>query len=280
LPDSGLSFAVSGSAVFSDIQHLQARNISGHDDTFSEGRALLDVSGVQFAMSAGVYWEALPKGRLRVGLSYALRPGLGEMRLSGTLRQFYNETSVKDVDMIQTFPDVLRFGFASRPVKSLEIRFDSELVPWSIFQRQCIVAKGGACQLTPDGADTASPPQVILAIRRQWKDASASRLGVGYFPDEKSELYTSVGYDTSAVSPQTLEATYPDAFKMMFSLGYRLRFSDAVAVGASYTLVHYFPVTANHQTQASLRGESVVPNEDGTYKSDINFFNLNSTFSF
>ena len=118
IPEVGLSFAISGSAVLSEIQHYQARNTSGYDDTAAEGRALLDVSGVNLALAAGVYWEPLSQKRLRLGFSYSARPGLGRMRWSGTLRQFYVDDRPKDVDLLQTFPDVLRFGIGSPPHSS------------------------------------------------------------------------------------------------------------------------------------------------------------------
>ena len=47
--------------------------------------------------------------------------------------------------------------------------------------------------LTPDGRDTHSPNKIILAIRRHWRDAGAVRAGVGYFVDDKTEIYGGAG---------------------------------------------------------------------------------------
>jgi len=280
-PDAGLSFAVAGSLVLSKIVHNQARNLDGHDDIGSEGRALLDVSSTDPAISAGIYWEVLPKKALALGLSYSARPALGEMRMRGTLSQHYLAESVKDVDLLQTYPDVIRMGLAARPWSDkVELRLDAEYATWSLFDHQCILERGEHCTLTADGRDTHSPEKIILAIRRHWRDAAAVRAGLGYFVDEKTEIYGGAGYDTSAVPSATLESTYPDAFKVMGSLGVRRQLTQAFTLGAAYTYVYYLPVTTGHQSQNLLAGVSKVPNEDGTYTSQVMFLNVNATFSF
>jgi long-subunit fatty acid transport protein len=281
LPDSGVSFALSGALVLSSIQHVQARNLDGYDDINGEGRALLDVSGLQFAPSAGVYWDVLPKGRLRLGASYSLRPALGEMRLTGTLRQQYDKEALKDVDFTQTYPDVLRMGLATRPWgDSVELRLDAEYVTWSAFDHQCIVTKGQPCATNPDGSEVNNGQQIILNIRRHWRDTGAVRAGIGYYASDVTEIFGALGYDTSAATTQTVEATYPDSFKVMGSLGARFRLTTATAIGASTTLVHYLPVTASNQQQINYAGKSKVPNEDGEYKSNVLFFNLNASLAF
>jgi long-chain fatty acid transport protein len=281
VPDSRLSFAIGGSLVLSQIVHNQARNLDGHDDITTEGRALLDVSSTDVALSAGVYWEVLPKKALRVGASYSARPGFGEMRMRGTLSQRYISESVKDVDFVQTYPDVIRAGLAARPWgDKVELRLDAEYATWSVFDHQCILERGSSCTLQPNGADTHQPEQIVLAIRRHWRDAGAVRAGLGFFVDEKTEIYGGVGYDTSAVTTQTLESTYPDAFKLIGSIGARRQLTQAFALGASFTEVYYLPVTTGHQHQSDLFGVSRIPNEDGTYKSQVMFMNLNATFSF
>jgi long-chain fatty acid transport protein len=281
IPDSGLSFAIGGSLVLSKIVHNQARNLDGHDDVATEGRALLDVSSTDPALSAGVYWEVLPKKALRLGLSYSARPAFGEMRMRGTLKQRYSGESVKDVDFVQTYPDVIRMGLATRPWgDKVELRLDAEYATWSVFDRQCILERGSQCTLKPNGADTHQPEQIVLAIRRHWRDAGAVRAGLGLFVDDKTEIYGGVGYDTSAVTTQTVESTYPDAFKLIGSLGVRRQLSQAFALGVAYTHVYYLPVTTGHQQQSELFGVSRIPNEDGTYKSQVMFMNVNATFSF
>jgi long-chain fatty acid transport protein len=281
-PEIGLSFGVGTSLVWNRIRHDQARNSSGDDNTSTEGRALLEVSSLQLAMNAGLYWEVLPKDALRIGLSYAIRPGFGEMTMNGTLRQTYGASdAVRDVAFRQTYPDVIRFGIASRVSRSIELRYDADYTTWSVLNQQCIVARGEPCRTRADGSeDREGTGQIVLALRRGWRDTGGMRFGLGYFADERSELYASAGYETSAVPKATIEATYPDAFKFITSLGARRKLSELLTMGASATWVAYLPVTASGQRQAALIGASKMPNEDGTYRSRVLFFNLNAAFSF
>jgi long-chain fatty acid transport protein len=281
LPDARLSVAVSGSAVLTSVSHYQARNLAGNDEISAEGRALIDVSGVQGSMTAGVYWEPLPDHQLRLGASYAVRPGFGETRLGGTLRQHspYYDTN-QDVDLLLMYPDVIRAGIAAMPWgPSVELRLDADYVLWSAFKQQCVVLRGKECNIAPDGSEIGTM-DVLLAVRRQWKNAGAVRAGLGYFLDEKTELYGSVGVDTSAVPKSNLESTYPDTFKLLGSIGARHSFAEGVVLGASYTYVGYSTVDTGHQSSYALAGVSRVPNEDGTYGSRVMFFNLNAAFAF
>jgi long-chain fatty acid transport protein len=278
LPEQGLSFGIGSSLVWTHIVHDEARNLDGSDNLASEGRALLDVSRLGFALSGGVYWEVLPQDKLRLGASYQVRPSLGRMRLHGTLRQYYNGETSSQVDLLQSYPDVIRVGLAARPRNDLEIRIDAEYVTWSLFGRQCIVARDADCQLGPHGEDQLGT--VVLAVARGWRDAAAVRAGLGYFVDADSEIYGALGYDMSAVPTRTLEATYPDSKKIMGSIGGRRHFSPQVTLGAGVTLVQDLTTTTEHQDKAALAGNSRQPNEDGEYTSRIFFFNLNASFSF
>ena len=282
LPEERLSFAVSGSVVLMSIAQYQARNLAGNDDIHSEGRALVDVSAVQGSMTAGVHWEPLPDHRLRVGASYAVRPGFGETRLRGTLRQhspIYSTT--QDVDMLLSYPDVIRAGVAARPWgPSIELRLDGEYVLWSAFDRQCVVNRGKSCNIGPDGSEVGAGGEVIIAVPRKWRNAGALRAGLGYFLDENTELYGALGFDTSAVPKAHLDATYPDAFKLMGSVGARHAITDGIVLGASYTYVGYLPVETGRQSSYALAGVSRTPNQDGTYRSQLMFFNLNAAFAF
>jgi long-subunit fatty acid transport protein len=231
-------------------------------------------------MSAGVFWEPLPDGQLRIGASYAVRPSFGQTRLGGSLRQHYqNQDFDKDIDLLLTYPDVIRLGATTMPWgRTVELRLDAEYVTWSAFKRQCVVTRGKACDLRPDGSEQ-NPGDVLIALRRDWKNTVAVRAGAGYFLDDKTELYASAGFDTSAVSKATLEATYPDAFKIIGSIGARREVAAGVVIGASYTFVPYLQVETGHQNSFGLAGVSRTPNQDGTYNSKLMFFNLNAAFA-
>jgi long-chain fatty acid transport protein len=282
LPDERFAFAISGSAVLSNIQHYQARNLAASDEIVNEGRALIDVSGWSGAMAAGVFWEPLPDHKLRIGASYNIRPSFGETRISGTIRQHGPGFDIeKPIDMLFMYPDVARLGIAAMPWgPSVELRLEGELALWSAFKRQCIVTQGAACNLGPDGAEIGSGNEILIALRRDWKNAGAVRVGAGYFLDEKTELYASAGIDTSAVPKATIDVTYPDAFKLMGSIGARREVAQGVAIGASYTYIGQLTVESGRQNAMQLNGASRAPNQDGTYDSKIMFFNLNAAFAF
>jgi long-chain fatty acid transport protein len=142
------------------------------------------------------------------------------------------------------------------------------------------VRRGQECNIGPDGAEQGAGGQVLLAIQRKWRNAGGVRAGVGYFLDEKTELYGALGFDTSAVPKSNLEPTYPDAFKLIGSIGARREVARGVVIGASYTLVPYLSVDTGRQGFFALAGASRTPNQDGTYGSRVMFFNLNAAFAF
>ena len=243
---------------------------------------MLEVSGIEGGFAAGVYWEPIPKGPVRIGASYTSSPGLGRMRLTGKLSQTYATPQVIDADLLQTYPDVIRFGIAAKVSQRLELRFDTEYARWSVFDTQCIVNAGKDCQLKADGSDgNAEKGQIILAIPRHWNDAGAMHVGFGYWLGDPTELYFSAGYDTSAVNQETLEATYPDALKLLGTLGVRHKLSDRFALGTSYTYVHSLSrtVTSQHLKDSPFLATR-VPNETGEYNSSIMFLDVNATLSF
>ena len=133
----------------------------------------------------------------------------------------------------------------------------------------------------PASHNLRTPGDVQLAcFHPSWVRAGAVRAGVGYFLDEKTELYGSVGFDTSAIPKSTLEPTYPDAFKLMGSLGARREIAERFVLGVSYTYVGYLSVDTGRQNLFGAAGASRVPNEDGTLGSRLMFFNVNAAFAF
>ena len=125
---------------------------------------------------------------------------------------------------------MIRFGIAAKCPQELELRFDTEYARWSMFDTQCIVNAGKDCQLKADGSEANNPEkgQIILAIlaigTTRARCTSVSATGPASPPTFRKR-----GYDTSAVNRETLEATYPDAFKLLGTLGVRHKLSDRFA---------------------------------------------------
>jgi long-chain fatty acid transport protein len=288
LPESRFSLGISGSLVYHQVRLTQASNPDLSDDVLAvngapkEGRATLDADGTNFALGVGVYWEPMEDRTLRLGASYQSQPGFGEMRLKGKVRQRLAGApdTPQDVELLQTYPDVIRVGASYWLNKEVDLRFDAEYVRWSVLENQCVVQPGSSCKLAPDGG-SADPTQTpILVLRRNFKDAVGARVGLGYMVSESTEIFGQVGADTSAVPKETLEAGVTDAFKLMGGVGVRYAFSESVALAGSYTHIYYFPVTAPRGTGPTLAQPSRSPSAAGEYKSQLMLANVNLTARF
>ncbi len=282
----GLSLGVSMSYVRHTLATSRARNADGSDDLrdvgggLIEGRSVLDVSGANMAAGVGVHYQ--PSDQLRLGLTYLSRPGFGEMRLSGQLRNQIGNAQAEqklDVDLLQTLPDVVMFGGAARVSKDAEVRLDANVTRWSAFDRQCVVAKGRACAVAPSGA--ANPDDVLVVLPRKWRDTYGARLGASIFADPTLEVFASAAVDTSAVPASTIDASYPDAFKVFGTIGARKTWLDKYSVAASYNHVYFVPVTTGGAS-ASAAGlpPSRSPRSDGRYEQTIVYINVNGTVRF
>lgn len=287
IPSIRLSFAVSASIVRDSLTSLLARNRDASDDLSTpsgvptEGRSLLDVSGTHLAIGAGLFWVPMENGKLRFGVSYMSGQGLGDSRLKGTLKtQFGAGTSeTQDADMLQHYPDVLRFGGAYRASKDIDLRLDVEWVRWSVFKRQCIVLSGADCNIADDGSEivpAGSQTKVLLDLQRFWQDAVMVRAGVGWFLSDTTELMGSFGIDTSAVPARHLDATYFDAFKILVSLGIRQHLTETFFLGATLQEMYLFSVD-NTDSAISYRYAipSRSPSTGGKYDSSLTFLDLN-----
>lgn len=291
IPDTRLSFGVNGSLVHHTLETARARNSNGSDDTLAndqliEGRALIEASGFNAAASLGVYYEAIPD-KLSFGASYNTRPGFGQMRLKGTLKTQFGQNSrddKNDIELLQTYPDVWRIGAAYRVSEAVELRLDGEYVTWSNFKRQCLVNadQDAQCKLYDNGGEAAeNGDKVIQVIERNWKDAFAVRLGVGYFVSESTEVFGSALYDTTAVPDSTLDPTFIDANKIHWVLGARQKITPKFALAGSFNHVYFFERdTTGKNVFATRVGESRQPSASGVYNQQFFYLNINGTYTF
>ena len=286
IPGSGLSVGVSASYVRHTLKTSRARNADGSDDIrdagggLIEGRSVLDVTGANIAVSAGVLYA--PSDKLRLGLSYLSKPGFGEMRLSGELRNQVGNAQKEqklDVDLLQTLPDAVLLGGAVRVSPDVELRFDANMTRWSAFDRQCVVAKGKSCTTAADGS--ANLDDVLVVLPRKWKDTYGARAGASIFNEGDLEIFMSGAIDTSAVPATSLDATYPDAFKVFGTVGAKKTWANRYSVAASYNHVYFLPVSTGAKSQNSAgQPPSRSPSSDGRYDQTIVFVNVNGTVRF
>lgn len=280
----GLSVGAGLTLYSHSIALDKALDGDGSDDVtapnggLKEGRALLQVSGLDAGVSGGLYWED-PSGALRLGASYTSQPGLGEMRLKGTLEQKIGITpsATTDVDVLQSYPDIVRLGAAYRASGSVDLRLHGEFARWSVLQNECVVHTGMPCAINPDGSSK-TPGAVISNIPSDFHDAFAVHAGVGYWPAKRTEIFFDGGVDSSAVPASSLGTTLFDSFKILGTVGVRHRFSERIFVAASYTGVYYLPVTVTGETES--KAPSDVPNANGSYASHLSFCDVSGTFVF
>jgi len=260
-----LSIGVSGSLIYGFIESVRAQNLDGSNELSTETRSLLKASGVFGGFGAGAVFEAVPK-RVWLAASYQSRPNIsGGIKLEGTL-EFANADGKTDVQIEQDVADVIRFGVRVVPAPRYELRLFGDYSRWSAVSTQCLGKRGKECKVPARGAPV--PPDTIQFIRRDWHDAFGVRLGVSHWLDDSVEVFSGIGYDSTAIPDETLDPALPDFHDVQVALGTRFRVAEPVFVAVGYT--HLFSVPRD------TRGKSESePDSGGFYRQMIGIFNTN-----
>jgi len=240
-----VSVGLTGNLVRASVTQTQAKNFSGlgDPDTASEGRDTLDVHGTEGSFGAGVMWEALPD-RLWLGLSYQAQPGLGVMRLHGTLAlqaSAQDTPTIEPVTLTQALPEIVRAGARLRATPALELRLTADLTRWSRLATQCIALEGHACAVFPSGADATGEGAVFQNLRRAWRDTYGVRAGAGAWVRPAVEIFAGLGFETAATPDATLDPALPDATSLRTALGARVEVAPRLFVAASLASLWYLP---------------------------------------
>jgi long-chain fatty acid transport protein len=270
-----LSVGVSANLVRSELYHTQAKNATGGGDvdTTHEGRAELDVSGFQGSFGLGLLVEAIEE-QLWFGASYQAQPGLGPMRLRGTLTIDYSGSSAPfQVTLDQALPDVVRAGVRYRPQPDLELRLFGDFTRWSVMQTQCIAHEHYACQVDATGADSGDGG-VLLNIRRNWQDSWGVQAGTSYWLSAPLELFLGAGFEEAAVPDSTLDPELADAANVSALIGARIGLGKTWFVGA--TLKHLFMPDRNNVGKSKL-AQAELPTKradgGGVYEQSVSILN-------
>ena len=237
-----LSVGVSGNLVRSSVHQSQAKNPTGvgDPDVANEGRDTLDVTGTQGSFGAGALLEAI-RDRLWLGVSYQAQPGLGPMKLRGTLMIDYQGTSSPfPVTLSQALPDIIRFGARYRAGPALELRLFGDVTRWSRFGTQCVALSGHDCAVYRDGADATPERATVQNLRRLWRDTYAVRAGASTWLRPALELFAGLGFETAATPDATLDPALPDARSLRTALGARVQATRGLHVSASFSALWYF----------------------------------------
>lgn len=284
-----LSVGVGLTTYFSEVDSLRARNPDGGDrlvfgdGSLAEGRSLLQVSGIDLGVGAGLLWEALPE-QLWIGGSYQSQPGFGTMELQGTLKNTFATAApapAADVRFTQALPDIFRLGARYRPQPAIELRLVGDYTRWSHLDQMCLATAGvgdmaSACATRADGSlvDDSHGGDVVQIFRRNWQDTYGVRVGAMYFLGDRAEVGVSVDYDSNAIPDATLDAALFDMDKMLFSLGGAYALTDGVSLSMTLTEVTYFTRdTGGVAGNESLALPSRQPGNQGVYAQNILLLN-------
>ena len=206
--------------------------------------------------------------------------------MSGTLTQQLGTSPAGDnqnIDFLQSYPDIIRFGAAYRLSQKWEVKGDFEYVRWGLFKKQCVVLSGGNCDVNEDGSpinDVASK-QIVLNLKRDWQDAIGARLGPSYYLNDDVELFGSLGFTTSAVPKSTIDASTIDSFRLYAAIGAKFEVSQHLSLAASYNHIFFMPVNNIGESNfARNKVPSRSPGADGKYSSQIGMLNVNATIKF
>lgn len=309
---AGITLGLSHSLIKTEFDTIRARNPDGSDDLISggalkEGRAWLQVEGWQYGIAGGLTWDISrlweKEEELTFGLSYTSQPNLtGGMTLKGKLQTVLslNSPTVDDVELTQTLPDILRFGFRYKPSSKYELRVFGDYQRWSLMQKQCITKPRAECDLTGEDPSLSRKEQreaifdnpagygaevegsdVVQNIPRYWKDAGGVRVSASYWFIDPLETYFGLGYDSSAVPDETLDASLLDLEKMTVSIGAKWQAAKWFALAATATQVIYFKKdTTGKSIFNEVSGASKQPSSSGVYSQFITIGNIYTEFMF
>jgi long-chain fatty acid transport protein len=274
---TGLSLGMSMSVMRSWISDVRAWSAGGNDVTH-EGRSLVDVSGYSFGFGVGGLYELLPHV-LWLGVSYQSRPNVsGGMRLHGSLENDIGGPSGANVDVLYDLPDIIRWGARYRPRPNLELRLFGDYTRFSAFKNQCAVVSGTACALTDNGAEVTGA-QVLQNLPRDFRDSVGVRAGVSVWTSEHFELFSGLGFESSAVPDRTMEPGLADWAGASFALGGRLALTERVHAALSYTHFVFVPREVHGQL-ADYAPPSRQPDASGHYAEQVGVANVNLDVGF
>jgi long-chain fatty acid transport protein len=147
-----------------------------------------------------------------------------------------------------------------------------------IENRKCNFVGGENALANPEGFGADGGAETLGTTQhlpRFWKDAGGVRAGASYWFIPQLETYAGVGFDSSAVRPQTLDAALMDMNKMSFSLGARWQIVKQFALSLTVTDIAYFKVdTKGKNVLNKFQAPTRQADANGIYKQNILVGNL------
>jgi long-chain fatty acid transport protein len=273
-----IGIGAAGNFIRSSMYSVQAKTPTGdgQPNLNREGRAVLDVKGNHGSFALGAMAEVV-EGQLWLSASYQAQPGLGTMRLDGTLTTYYQGGATPfPASFHQALPDITRAGARYRPSAAVEVRLFAEFARWSVMQTQCVGLQGKDCAVDPTGADASTDSSVLQNLRRKWNDTFALRAGASHWLASGSELFAGLGLETAAVPDSTLDPGLADANNVSAALGARFALLKSLFLAASYTHIQYMDrVNTGASQLPNAEPPTRRPDGGGRYTQWIGLLNVN-----
>jgi long-chain fatty acid transport protein len=273
-----LGLGISGNVIHGSVASTQAKTPTGDGtpDLEREGRAVLDVQGWLGSFGLGAMLEAV-EGQLWLSGSYQAQPGLGRMKLDGTLTTVYQGgTTPFPATFHQALPDITRLGARYQPNSTVEVRLFGEFTRWSVLRTQCVSLRDRECAVDPSGADATADGSVLQNLRRKWNDTIGLRAGASHWLASGTELFAGLGLESAASPDSTLDPGLADATNISAALGGRFALTSTFFLAASYTHIQYLD---RDNTGASQLANAMPPTRradgGGLYTQWIGLLNLN-----
>jgi long-chain fatty acid transport protein len=213
------------------------------------GTATLGAGTWGLGANAGLLYRPLPD-RLHLAFTYRSR---AKLSFDGRVdfdphpdfeRSLPDQTGGADI----TLPDILSLGLMWRPVPSVALTFDPNLVLWSTFDRLVI--------------DFESVEDRIL--ERNSRNTVTLRLGVDWAtPQPGLSARAGFIFDQNPAPSETLAPSLPDGNRLDFGLGVGYR-QGWFKADAGYLLVYFLPAEATTGREGP----------EGTYRSVAHLFGV------
>ena len=199
----------------------------------ADGKMSVKGQGGGWGFNLGVI--LFPGQTVSLGLAYRSAVRIEESstvtieNIAPALRPFFGGAKFEtDADTVLHLPQVVNFGIAWRPTKSLTLSVEAEWTGWSSFDRMDVHLR----QAVPAAGLTSS------TVALNWKDVWIMKIGAEYQMTENLALRAGYAYVQSPVPESSLDPGNPDSDQndIFFGVGYKMK---EITIDAVYSLVFY-----------------------------------------
>jgi len=180
-----------------------------------DGKFSLNADGGGWGYNLGILWAPIEK--LHFGFAYRSKVSVDQKgdaelgNIAPALQPLFGGSHFKtDVETSVTFPEIVSFGVAYKPITRLTLAFDVEWVRWSRFKQQIIYLK--------NEVPAAGFSDIVIDLA--WNDQWLIKFGLEYYLTENFALRTGYAFAESQVPDHTLSPASPDGNAHNFSIGF------------------------------------------------------------